>query len=466
MTSTEKRAAYSLASIYSLRMMGLFMILPVFSLYADELEGTTPLLVGLAIGAYGLTQALFQIPFGMLSDRFGRKPVIALGLLIFALGSVLAANADSILGVIFGRALQGTGAIAAAVMALTADLTREEHRSRAMAVIGMSIGLSFALSLVLGPLLGGWIGVDGIFWLTAVLALCGIGVLYIVVPNPKRSIFHRDAEPVPSFFADVLGNKQLLRLDAGVMLLHMMLTATFVALPFALRDRAGIEVADHWHIYLPVLLISLVAMVPLVIIAEKYRHIKGVYLCAILIVAAAEAGLMLFHQTFVGIFIALLLFFLAFNVLEALLPSLVVKYAPAEKKGTAMGVYSTSQFLGAFIGGLSGGAIYGSIGLSGVFMFCTLCALVWAMFARTMKSPRYTSNYMLHVGTLEDDAARVELEERLRQVEGVFEAAIVTDEGAAYLKVDSKVVDYAELDQFSNDEDLQDDADGEKIITA
>ncbi|MES9889391.1 MAG: MFS transporter, partial [Candidatus Sedimenticola sp. 6PFRAG1] len=240
MSPIESRAAFSLAGIFSLRMMGLFMILPVFALYAEQLQGVTPLLIGVAIGAYGLTQALLQIPFGMLSDHIGRKPVIIGGLLIFALGSVVAAMADSIWGVILGRALQGSGAIAAAVMALAADLTREQNRTKAMAVIGLSIGMAFAVSLVLGPILNAVIGVPGIFWLTAVLAISGIGIVLKLVPDPRESHFHRDTEPVPSMFGKVLRDTNLLRLDFGIFVLHMILTATFIAMPLALRDAAGL----------------------------------------------------------------------------------------------------------------------------------------------------------------------------------------------------------------------------------
>ena len=448
MTAQERHASYSLAGIYSMRMMGLFMILPVFSLYADSLAHTTPVLLGIALGAYGLTQALLQIPFGMLSDRFGRKPVITFGLLIFAVGSIVAANADSIMGVILGRALQGSGAIAAAIMALTADLTREEHRAKAMAVIGMSIGLSFAISLVLGPILNHWIGVQGIFWLTSVMALGGIAILHLAVPSPQESKHHRDAETVSAYFRAVIADKQLLRLDFGVFSLHMILTASFVVLPFALHHYAGLDVSKHWHIYLPVLLISMSTMIPLVVIAEKYRRIKQVYVMAIVLVALGEFGLSLAYTSTIGIFLTLLIFFIAFNVLEALLPSLVAKFAPADKKGTAMGVYSTSQFSGAFIGGLTGGTIYGTFGVSAVFDLCGVMALVWAIIAVTMQTPRFLSNYLLHIGRLPADEQQ-RLTAELGKIPGVHEVTIVEEEGTAYLKIDSKVIDHAALESYS-----------------
>ncbi len=269
MLPTERRAALSLASIFALRMLGLFMIYPVFSVYAEHLRGVTPTTIGLALGAYGLTQALLQIPFGMLSDRVGRKPIIATGLLIFAIGSVVAALSGSIYGVILGRILQGGGAVGSTILAMTADLTREEHRTKAMALVGMTIGLSFAVALVLGPVLTTWIGVPGIFWLTSVLALGGIGVLYLSVPQPARQRLHRDTEAVPALFKRVLTDGQLLRLDFGIMALHGILTASFVALPLALRDAAGLDTQHQWYLYLPVLVVAVVAMVPFIITGRE-----------------------------------------------------------------------------------------------------------------------------------------------------------------------------------------------------
>lgn len=453
MTAPERRAALSLAAIFSFRMLGLFMILPVFSLYATERFGAVaPVLIGLAIGAYGLSQAVLQIPVGMLSDRLGCKPVIAVGLVVFAIGSALAASADSITGIIIGRVVQGSGAIAAAVMALAADLTREEHRTKAMAMIGLSIGLSFAVSLALGPILNHWIGVPGIFWLTAVLALLGIALLYLVVPDPVRHRTHRDTGAVPGFFTQVLRDPQLLRIDGGIFALHCVLTASFVALPFALRDFAGVDTSHHGYVYLPVLLVALIVMIPLVVVAEKRRRLKEVFLSAIAGIALAEFGLAFFHHSLAAIVALLLLFFCAFNVLEALLPSLIAKFAPADKKGTAMGVYSTSQFLGAFCGGVVGGYLYGHAGIGGVFGFCALMATLWWLWARTMAAPRYLSSYMISLGESRPDGASAEAVRRERELlalPGVAEAVVVMEEGVAYLKVDSRMVDYGRLDRLA-----------------
>lgn len=439
MSRAERQAAFWLAGVFSLRMLGLFMILPVFALYAEHLHGNTPALAGLAIGIYGFSQALFQIPFGFLSDRYGRKRMIYLGLLIFALGSMVAAQADSIWGVVLGRALQGGGAVSAAVMALAADLTREEHRIKVMAVIGITIGISFAVSMILGPVLNGWIGVPGIFWLTGLLALLGIAVVRFQVPDPQTSRIHRDAEPVASQFGRVLLDGQLLRLNFGIFTLHLLLTATFVAVPLALRN-AGLASDRHWEVYLPALLFSMAAIVPFIILAEKHRQLKPVFLGAILILALAECGLLVLHDTVLESAALLLAFFTAFNLLEATLPSLIAKMAPPDAKGTAMGIYSSSQFLGAFAGGTLGGWLRGLFGLSGVFAFAASAALTWLLVAWTMRNPRYLSSYLLRVRP-HDEAAAQTLTQRLSQIPGVAEAVVVAAEGMAYLKVDRSQLD-------------------------
>ena len=446
MTAGERRSVASLAAIYALRMIGLFMILPVFVLYADQLTGHTPLLIGIAIGAYGLTQALLQIPFGMLSDRFGRKRIITIGLLLFALGSVVAASADDIYMVIAGRALQGAGAIAAAIMALVADLTREEQRTKAMATIGMSIGMSFALALVLGPMLNTYIGVPGIFWSTAVLALLAIALLHLRVPTPVHSHLHRDAEAVPAMFSSVLKNTQLLRLDFGIMILHLILTANFIAVPLALSKQ--LDVAHHWWVYLPVLVFSIAVMIPFIIIAERKKLMRPIFIGAVAVVAIGELLLMVGHQSLAGLVFALWVFFSAFNLLEASLPSLISKMAPAQCKGTAMGVYSSSQFMGAFLGGVLGGWVYGVWGIGGVFVLCAAAATLWVLIAWGMPNPRSTGTRMLHVGSINTHQAR-ELAERLRLITGVTEAVVVAEDQTAYVKVDSGALDEEALDALA-----------------
>ncbi len=440
MNTNEKRSVFSIAAIYAMRMLGLFMILPVFSLYAEGLKGVTPALIGLALGAYGLTMAVFQIPFGALSDRFGRKPIISIGLLLFAIGSVVAAMADTIWGVIIGRALQGSGAIAAAMMALLADLTREEERTKSMAILGVSIGMSFMLALMLGPFLNNAMGVDGIFWLTAVLALLGIAILYLVVPSPDQILIHRDVEAVPAQFKSILTDRQLLRLDAGILLLHGMMMAMFTVLPLVLRDFLDLPANEHAWFYLPVLLLSVFGMLPLIIVAEKKQKMKEVFIICIALLAISELMLAVAHSTFSNVFLGLLLFFVAYNVLEASLPSLISRLAPVDGKGTAMGVYSTAQFFGAFLGGALGGWLHGMAGIGTVFFACAAISGVWMLLAFGMRMPAHLSTYMAHIEQMSQQEAAV-LSAQLLKIPGVKEAKVVLEEGAAYLRVDNKRFD-------------------------
>jgi len=448
MNQFETRAAFSLAGIFSLRMLGLFMIYPVFTFYAETLSGSTPMTVGLALGAYGLTQALLQIPFGMLSDRFGRKRMIAIGLVIFAAGSVVAALSGSIYGVIGGRILQGAGAVGSVILALGADLTREEVRTKTMAIIGMTIGLSFAVALVVGPLLNAVIGVSGIFWLTAMLALLGIVVLFVVTPEPNALRSHRDTGAVPALFARVLGDGQLLRLDFGIFALHAILTASFIALPNVLHDEIGIDQSHLWMVYLPVLAASVVIMIPMIIIAEAKRKMKPVFIGAIVTLGLTQLALIVWHANLVELVIVLTLFFAAFNTMEASLPSLISKAAPADAKGTAMGVYSSSQFFGIFVGGTLGGWAYGLDGPTGVFVFSAVVAALWLGVALSMKAPRFTQSRMLKVDVADAAAAR-RLTTELEAQPGVVEAVVVAEDGVAYLKIDSEQADDVDLDQFS-----------------
>ena len=445
MNSAERSSVFSIAGIYALRMLGLFLILPVFSLYAEGLEGVTPTLIGMALGAYGFTMAMLQIPFGWLSDRIGRKPVITAGLLIFALGSVVAALADSIWGVIIGRTMQGAGAIAAAMMALLADLTREEVRTKAMAVVGMTIGASFALALIIGPLLAAWVGVAGIFWLTALFALVGIAVLYLFVPEPALSIHHSDVEAEAGQFGRILGDAQLLRLDAGIMLLHAIMTALFVALPFVLRDSLGFPATQHPWVYLPILLAAVAFMVPLILMAEKRGKMKQVFLFAVGLIGMACLLLAIWHESLTSVVIGLLLFFIAYNALEAVLPSLISRMAPLDGKGTAMGVYSTSQFFGAFVGGVAGGWCYGLYGTEGIFYGAALVALAWLLVALGMRIPPVRATVVAQIGAGVDSA---ELEEKLLAMAGVVEARVDSEEGAVLLRVDKKLFDRQALDDL------------------
>lgn len=433
----ERRTVMALASLYVFRMLGLFMVLPVLMLYGDSYSSSTPLLLGVALGAYGFSQALLQIPFGMLSDRLGRKPVIAAGLLIFAAGSVLAALSDSVYGLIAGRILQGAGAIAAAVMALVTDLTADENRTKAMATIGASIGIAFALALVLGPVLAGVGGLSLIFWVTAALALVGLGVLYWLVPSVVNSRARHEAQAVPALLWATVKNAELSRLNLGIFVLHFVLMASFVVLPGMLEQGAGIARERHWWLYLPLLAGSFVAMLPFMIVAEKRRRIKPVFLAAVLLLAMALLWLALTPAGLVWLLPGLFGFFMAFNLLEAMLPSLVSRQAPVGSKGTATGVYSSSQFLGAFAGGVVGGALLQGQGASAVLLLAVLLVTLWYVLARPMRQPRALASMML--GLAPD--ARGDLQEQLMAVDGVEEVLVVTSEQMVYLKLDPLRID-------------------------
>ncbi|MEW5967652.1 MAG: MFS transporter [Pseudomonadota bacterium] len=442
MTRAELRAASGLAAIFGLRMLGMFLILPVFALYAAHLEGgDNHTLVGLALGIYGLTQALLMIPFGMASDRIGRKKVIIFGLVVFALGSFVAMTADDITWTIVGRALQGAGAISAAVTALLADLTREEHRTKAMALVGSTIGIAFAVSLVAGPALNRLIGVPGIFALTGVLALAAIWVVKVWVPDPGASHFHADAEANPTRLIDVLKNGQLARLDFGIFALHAAQMAMFVVVPIALVD-SGLAADDHWAVYLPVLLGSFVLMVPALVYGEKRGQMKPVFIGAVALMLAAQLGLAAGIDAFWAIVWALFFFFVAFNLLEASLPSLISKLAPASAKGTAMGVYNTAQAFGLFFGGFFGGWLAQHHGFVAVFVFCGVLMAVWLLASLSMVAPPAVKTRMFRIATLAPDQAAL-LKMQLAEVPGVIEAAVLAEEGVALLKVSLKGWDEA-----------------------
>ena len=434
MLPTENKAAFSLALVYALRMLGLFMILPVFSLHAHDYSGATPMLIGLAIGVYGLTQGLFQLPFGYLSDRIGRKKVIVAGLLIFCVGSLVAAEAQTITQVIAGRALQGLGAIAAAVMALAADLTREEVRIRIMAIIGMSIGASFMISMVVGPIIAAEFGLRILFWMTAGLAILGILVIIFITPQPPRQSFHRDAQLSLPDVGRIVGDRELLKLDFGVFVLHLVLAATFVVFPLVLQQSLQVAEELHWRTYLPVFALSILFLPPMIIVAEKLRKVRGVFLLAIAMLMAAEIGLAL-SNSYVGAFAMLVLFFGAFNFLEAMLPANVARLAPADMKGTAMGLFSSAQFLGAFCGGLVGGMLLATGDYANTFAWLAGILGLWFVLALTMKAPAYLKSRIVSLQALE----QTEIDnfmERAMGISGVKEVSVYEADRVAYLKVD------------------------------
>ena len=447
MNALERRSVAALASLYCFRMLGLFMVLPLLSLYVDELKGTTPLLLGLAVGIYGLTQALLQIPLGMLSDRIGRLPIVIAGLAVFALGSFVAAQAETIHGVIFGRVLQGAGAISSTIMALVADLTRDEQRTKAMALLGISIGVSFALALILGPLLASRGGLSLVFNATGCMALMGVLVAFFAVPRVRRVATHGEVGTVPGLLWRTVTDRSLLRFNTGVFTLHFILMASFVALPLVLEQQLGVSRTTHWKIYLPVMALSLVGMA-LLMAKNFYVADRGRLRLALGIgVTGLAAAQLLASGSFgmVGFWLGLWLYFTAFNYLEAALPSLVSKAVYAGGKGTALGVYATFQFLGAFFGGGTGGLALELGGVPAVLALCAAVALLWFPVAVSTRPPRDLSNLLIR---LPGDAgeARAMLE-GLRGAKGVADMLVMEEEGTVYLKVDAGHFDTSKVEQ-------------------
>lgn len=441
LTALELRALLGLVFLYATRMLGLFMVLPVLALHAPEYQGATAFTIGLSLGIYGLSQGLLQIPFGVASDRWGRKPFIVLGILLFVAGSLVAAAAEDVVTLILGRALQGAGAVSGVLMALLADVTREQIRTRAMAAVGGSIGLSFALAMVLGPLIASRWGMDAVFWVTAALGALGLPVL-LAIPSPV-SAAGRELGPVPQLLGRVLRDPELLRLDLGIFVLHFAQMATWVSVPVLLEQVAGFERAHHWYLYLGTMAGGFLLMVPFVWYGETRRRLKPVFLGAIALLAVAEvviaragAGL--------GVMVAgLLLFFTAFNLLEATLPSLVSKRSPAGIKGSALGVYSTSQFLGAFCGGAVGGLTAQAFGWSGVFWLAAGAALVWLGVASSMRPPRRLRSLTLPEGT----GRAPGYDELVGVVSGVEDVIHVPGQRTTYIQVDEDTLDSGHLER-------------------
>lgn len=435
MSPLELRASAGLAGLYALRMLGMFLLLPVFALYAKHLPGgDNHTLVGVAFGMYGATQALLQLPLGMLSDRIGRKPVIYWGLVLLAIGSIVAALSHDLVWIAVGRAIQGAGAISAAITALLADLTREENRTKAMAMIGGSIGTTFAVSLVIAPSLAEWIGLSGIFWLIAGLAVAAIVGVWQIIPDPSQSRFHSDAEANPKRLMAVLRDSQLQRLNYGVFALHAAQMALFVTLPLALEQTAGLPASKHWHVYLPVMAIGFVLMIPAVIVGETRNKLKQVFLGAVALMLVAQLGMATGLDTVSRIAVWLTLYFIAFNILEATQPSIISKIAPADAKGTAMGVYNTTQSIGFAVGSMVGAWLYHHGGALPVHVFSAVLIGIWLLVTVGLKPPMPVRTMMYHLDetTLIDSAG---LAKQLAQLDGVKEAVIIAEEGVAYLKV-------------------------------
>lgn len=443
MNKVELRVSINLALVYGLRMLGMFLILPIFVIYAQKIPGgENTVLVGMALGAYGLTQAIFQLPLGMWSDKIGRKPVIYLGLGIFAGGSLVCAWAPDMIWMIIGRSLQGAGAISAALTALLADVTREESRTKAMAIIGLSIAMTFALSLVLGPLLSQWIGLEGLFILTSGLALLAMLSVAKGVPNPKVSRFHADVQTQWQRLGSILKHRELQRLYLGIFILHASQMALFVVLPLLIEKVVDLPITEHWHIYLPVVLGSFILMAPVIIWGEKANKVKQTFIASIFLLFAAQLGFAEYvHHTW-SLLLILLIYFIGFNVLEATLPSLISKIAPLHSKGTAMGVYNTSQSLGIFLGGVLSGWLCKYFDSSVIFIVCALAALLWFGIAITMQTVQAIKTTLLYID--EDWQGNIEqVSDRLANLYGVKEVAVMIDERVIYLRVDKSGWDEA-----------------------
>ncbi|MGX9609158.1 MULTISPECIES: MFS transporter [Acinetobacter] len=445
MNALERRSTFALSSIFALRMLGLFMIIPVFSVAGQSYQYATPTLIGLAVGVYGLTQAILQIPFSLIADRYSRKPLVVLGLLLFALGGAIAAMSETIYGVIIGRAIAGGGAVSAVVMALLADVTREEQRTKAMAIMGMSIGLSFVIAFSAGPWLTGLVGISGLFWVTTIMGLAAIAMLLLV---PKVTRHHRNFQQgyLPQL-KQVLKMGDLNRLHLSVFTLHLLLTAMFIYAPPQLIEYAGLPLSSHGWVYLPLLVLSLFFAFPSIILAEKYRKMRGIFLTAI---GGIILGLIVMIFGFESKYILLIglgLFFIAFNVMEALLPSWLSKAAPIQSKATAMGVNASSQFLGAFFGGMIGGQLLLLNNTAMGWSILTAVAIIWLLMSFGLAQPRYLSSMVFR---LPEAKQTDEWTSQLLAIHGIEEVVVMSEQQVAYIKVDKQQIDDTARQQLTH----------------
>lgn len=445
MNALERRSTFALSSIFALRMLGLFMIIPVFSVAGQSYEYATPALIGLAVGIYGLTQAILQIPFSLIADRYSRKPLVVLGLLLFALGGAIAAMSDTIYGVIIGRAIAGGGAVSAVVMALLADVTREENRMKAMAVMGMSIGLSFVVAFTMGPWVTGLVGISGLFWVTTVMGLAAIAMLLMV---PKVTRHHKNFQQgYLEQLKQVLKMGDLNRLHISVFTLHLLLTAMFIYVPSQLIEVAELPLSSHGWVYLPLLVVSLFFAFPSIVLAEKYRKMRSIFLTAI---GGIILGLLIMIFGFESKYVligGLGLFFIAFNVMEALLPSWLSKAAPIQSKATAMGVNASSQFLGAFFGGIIGGQLLLLNNTSLGWSILSAIAIIWLLMSFGLAQPRYLSSLVLRLPEIKQTD---EWTSQLLAIRGIEEVVVMSEQQVAFVKVDKQQVDDVSRQQLTH----------------
>ena len=438
MNALERRATIAISSIFALRMLGLFMIIPVFAVAGQSYQYATPALIGLAVGVYGLSQALLQIPFSLWADRFHRKPLIVFGLLLFALGGAVAAMSETIYGVIIGRAIAGAGAVSAVVMALLADVTREENRTKAMATMGMSIGLSFVVAFSVGPWLTTFVGISGLFWVTTIMGMLAILMLFMV---PKTTRHHKNyKQGYLVQLKQVLKMADLNRLHVSVFSLHLLLTAMFIYIPSQLIEFAGIPLSKHGIVYLPLLVISLFFAFPSIILAEKYRKMRSIFLVAITGVIAGLIILIFGYESKYILLLGLGLFFIAFNVMEALLPSWLSKAAPIQSKATAMGVNASAQFLGAFCGGTLGGQLILLNNTAMGWSVLSAIAIIWLLISFGLAQPHYLTSIVLR---LPENKQTDDWTSQLLAIHGIEEVVVMSDQQVAYIKVDKQQLDDA-----------------------
>ncbi|MFL3646140.1 MAG: MFS transporter [Cellvibrionales bacterium] len=444
-SALERRAVTSLATLYSFRMLGLFMILPVLALEVSGYPDFSPWLLGLTLGIYGLTQAMLQIPLGLLSDRIGRRPVVVGGLVVFIIGSLLAANADSLIGILFGRALQGMGAIASTLMAMVTDFTEEKNRTKAMAAIGGSIGISFMLAMMVGPLVVSYAGLSGVFWLSATLGVLGIVVVLVTLPKAVTKTKNRETQADTKQLLSLLKDANLMRLNIGIFALHFALMACFLVIPDILSNELQIPATEHWWVYLALLGGGFFIMLPPLVIAERRGSQKTSFIIAIACMALSMAVLSIGRNPWLTP-ILLLVFFSGFNLLEAVLPSWMSKMCPVGSRGTAMGVYSTSQFLGTFFGGLMGGLSVEYAGADGLFVLLAMVLLGWLIVSIGLQTPRALHTYVVNSGGVEQQ----DFAKRMLNIAGVEDILVVEGEQLAYVRVDRKIIDLASIEPYLN----------------
>lgn len=442
--------ALPIAAILSFRMLGLFMLIPVFTVYATGLVGATPTLLGMALGCYGLSQGILQIPFGMLSDRYGRKPILTLGLILFTIGSLYGAYTHSIYGMIFARTLQGAGAIGSVLIALLADLTPDKQRTKAMAVIGITIGISFSLAIVISPVIARHFGLTGIFNITACLAALGLLMVHTLIPIPSNQTFDANATVNAIRFKTVFSNSHLQRLNIGIFFLHLILTSTFFAVPMLLQQhiKQG-QLSDSWHVYLPLMIFSFLAMVPCIVFAEKKRQMKFVFIASVSVTALSQWVLAFTYDSLFSLCTFMFTYFVAFNILEASLPSLVSKQAPVNSRGCAMGIYSSSQFLGIFAGGALSGILFQWLGYTGIFIINGSVSLLWLLIASYMQPLQYQLTLTIPYSKEIIDSANLSMQ--LNALAGVCHTSINPQEHVICLRVEKALYQEGSADKIIND---------------